>query len=109
MPFREKGIPHRPEVAVLAPATVGFQASCFRLYNFPCKTISVSRLHKCFSLSKASVWGFPCGSDGNESACNVGNPGLIPELGRSPAEGHGNPFQYSYMENSMARGAWWAI
>ena len=109
MPFREKGVLHRPEVAVLAPATVGFQAPCFGLYSFPCKTISVSRLHKCFSLSKASVWGFPCGSGGKESACNVGNPGLIAELGRSPAEGHGNPFQYSYVENSMARGAWWAI
>ena len=39
--------------------------------------------------------GFPGGSDGKESACNTGDPGLIPELGRSPGEGNGNPLQYS--------------
>ena len=38
--------------------------------------------------------GFPGGSDGKESACSVGDPGLIPGLGRSPAEGNGNPLQY---------------
>ena len=48
------------------------------------------------------------GSDGKESACNVGDPCLIPGLGRSPGEGNGNPFQYSYLENSMDRGAWQA-
>ena len=81
MPFREKGILHRPEVAVLASATVGFRASCFGLYHFPCKTISASRLHKYLSLSKASVHkGFPCGSDGKESACNEGDMGSIPRL-----------------------------
>ena len=47
-------------------------------------------------------------SDGNESACNAGDPGLIPELGRSPGEGNGNPLRYSCLENSMDRGAWWA-
>ena len=50
--------------------------------------------------------GFPGGSDGKESACNAGNPGLIPWFGRS-GEGHGNPLQYSYLEKSMNRGAWW--
>ena len=34
--------------------------------------------------------------------------GLIPRSGRSPGEGNGNPLQYSFLENSMARGAWWA-
>ena len=48
------------------------------------------------------------GSDGKESACNTGDPGLIPGLGRSPGEGNGNPLQYSCLENSMDRGAWWA-
>jgi len=42
---------------------------------------------------------FPGGSDGKESACNVGDLGLIPGLGRSPGEGHGNPLQYSCLEN----------
>ena len=37
-----------------------------------------------------------------------GDPGLIPGSGRSPREGHGNPLQYSCLENSMDRGAWWA-
>ena len=52
--------------------------------------------------------GFPGGSDGKESACNVGDLGLIPESGRSPGEGNGYPFQYSCLENSMDRGTWQA-
>ena len=52
--------------------------------------------------------GFPGGSDGEESACNAGDPGSIPGLGRSPGEGHGKPLQYSCLENPMDRGAWWA-
>ena len=47
---------------------------------------------------------FPCGSDGKESACNVGDPGVTPELGRSPGEGNGNPLQYSCLDNSMDSG-----
>ena len=39
---------------------------------------------------------------------NAGDQGLITESGRSPREGNGNPPQYSYLENSMERGAWWA-
>ena len=42
------------------------------------------------------VLGFPGGSDGKESACNAGDPGSIPGLGRSPGEGYGNPLQYSW-------------
>ena len=45
--------------------------------------------------------GFPCGSAGKESACNPGDLGFIPGLGRSPGEGKGYPFQYSGLENSM--------
>ena len=43
-----------------------------------------------------------------KSACNAGDPGLIPGLGRSPGEGNGNPLQYACLENPMDRGAWWA-
>ena len=50
----------------------------------------------------------PSGSDGQESACNAGDLGSMPGLGRSPGEGNGNPFQYSCLENSMDRGAWQA-
>ena len=46
---------------------------------------------------------FPGGPDGKESAYNVGDLGLIPESGRSPGEGNGNPLQYSCLENPMDR------
>ena len=45
--------------------------------------------------------GFPCGSAGKESACNAGDLGLTPGLGRSPGEGKGYLLQYSGLENSM--------
>ena len=51
---------------------------------------------------------FPGGSEGNESACNAGDPGLIIGWARSPGEENGNPCQYSYLENPMDRGAWQA-
>ena len=50
--------------------------------------------------------GFPDGSGSKESACNVGDLDSIPGLGRSPGEGHGNPFQYSCLENPIDGGAW---
>ena len=49
---------------------------------------------------------FPGGSDSQESACNVGDLGLIPGLRRSPGEGNGYPLQYSCLENPMDRGTW---
>ena len=49
---------------------------------------------------------FSGGSDGKTSAYNVGNPGSVPGLGRSPGEGNGNPLQYSCLENPMDGGAW---
>ena len=52
--------------------------------------------------------GFPDSSDGIESACNVGDLGLIPGLGRAPGGGHGNLLQYSCLENFMGRGDWQA-
>ena len=50
---------------------------------------------------------FSGGSDGKASAYNVGDPDLIPGLGRS-GEGNGNPLQYYCLENTTDRGAWWA-
>ena len=50
----------------------------------------------------------PCGSDSNESACNVGDPGLTPELGRPPGEGNGQPTPiFLSREPHGDRGAWW--
>ena len=57
------------------------------------------------TLNRAQL---PGGSEGKESTCNVGDLASIPGLGRSPGGGYGNPFQYSCLENSMHRGAWWA-
>ena len=52
--------------------------------------------------------GFPGGSDSKEAACNAGDLNLIPGWERSPGEGNGYPVQYSYLENSMDKAAWWA-
>ena len=51
---------------------------------------------------------FPGGSEVKVSACNAGDLGSIPGLGRSPGEGNGNPFQYSCLGNPIHRGAWLA-
>ena len=51
----------------------------------------------------------PCGSDGKEFACTAGDLGLISGLGRFSGKVYSYPCQYSCLENSMDRGAWWAI
>ena len=51
---------------------------------------------------------FSGGSVDKESACNAGDPGLIPEWGRSPGEGNGNLFQHPCLGNAIDRGASWA-
>ena len=76
----------------------------FGLSNTP------SNIYINFTLKFQQLWylghhltnpGFPCGSAGKESACNMGDLGSIPGLGRSPGEGKGYPLQYSGLENSM--------
>ena len=54
-----------------------------------------------FNICLECVW-LPCGSAGKEFACNEGDLGSVPDLGRSPGEGKGSPFQYSGLENFMA-------
>ena len=61
-----------------------------------------------FKLCTVLSTAFPGGSDNKESACNAGDSGSIPGLGRSLGEGNGNPLQYSCLEKSMDRGVWWA-
>ena len=56
----------------------------------------------------SAIMHFLGGSDGKESACNAGNPGSIPGLGRSTEVGNGNQLQYSCLENFMDRTAWQA-
>ena len=65
----------------------------------------------CQIVYNVHIIGFPGGSVGKESPCNAraaANMGSIPDLGKSPGEGHGNPLQYSCLENPMNRGAWQA-
>ena len=57
-------------------------------------------------LQLGHIWGFPGGSDGKESACNVRDLGSIPGLRRSPGERNGYPLHYSCLENFTDRGAW---
>ena len=108
-----------------------FTASSFRIWNSSTKIPSpplalfVVMLPKAYLTSHSTMSGsrwvitppwlsgslgsflcFPGGSDGKESFCNAGDPGLIPWLGRSPGEGNGNPFQYPCLENSMDGEAW---
>ena len=54
------------------------------------------------------MMGFPGDPEVKVSACNEGELGSIPESGKSPGEGNGNPLQYSCLENPMDGGAWWA-
>ena len=67
---------------------------------------SASEFPECFiDKHVLLLQGLPGGS---ESACNAEDTGLIPGQGRSPGKGNGYPLQYSSLENSMDRGAWWA-
>ena len=71
--------------------------------------IFLSILFKCFFIYLYFFsMGFPGGSDSKESACSVGDTGLMSESGRSLGEGNGNSLQYSCLENPMDGGAWQA-
>ena len=71
------------------------------------------RYQKCTKFALLRHWlncgASPGGSDGEESACNVGDLGSNPGLGRSSGGGHGNSLQYSCLQKPMDSGAWWAI
>ena len=69
---------------------------------FASYTIPHNKLSVCFKQ------GFSGGSDGKESSCNAGDPCSIPKSGGSPGEDHGNPLQYSCLENPTDRGVWQA-
>ena len=68
----------------------------------------IPHLHFLLSWKKIYIYNIqwlPGSSDSKESACNAGDLGSIPGSGRSPGEAHGNPLQYSFLENSVDRGA----
>ena len=72
------------------------------IYNI----VLLSCLQQNYLVIHICVCGFPGGLEVKASACNVGDPGLIPGWGKSPGEGNGNPLQYSCLENPMERGTW---
>ena len=71
-------------------------------YSWGCKELETTE-----KLNRTEL-NFPDGSDSEESACSAGDPGSIPESGRSPGEGTNYPLQYSCLQNSLDRGAWQA-
>ena len=73
------------------------------------KTPTLSNMPHFFVSASVLKRDFSSGTDSKESACNAGDLGLIPESGRSPGEGNGNPLQYSCLENPKDRGVWRAI
>ena len=78
--------------------------------HFP-QLINIHNL-KIFFTTSNTYLGFPGGSVVKNlpaSAGDIRDTGSIPRLGRSPGGGHGNPLQYSCLENPMDRGAWWAM
>ena len=75
-----------------------------QILNFRKSPILKSNINTLFEYS----WGFPGGSVVKNPPSNEGDVGSIPELGRSPGGGHGNPLQYSCLENPMDMGAQWA-
>ena len=90
---------HTPEVSsASSPGRNLLLQPCFLHSCDPARAISV--------ISLSSVLGAQTGKE--ESVCNVGSPGLIPGMGRSPGEGNGNLLQYYCLENSLDRGAWQA-
>ena len=75
--------------------------SLFKIHKLSTKEIQIIQLSN-------ALGGFSGRSAGKEPSCNAGGLGLIPGLGRSPAEGNSYPLQYSGLENCMDRRAWWA-
>ena len=72
---------------------------CYGLRRYTCNIQKVNFKNTLY-ICIITTGGFPGGSDGKESACNAGDLGSIPGLGRSPGEGKGYPLQYSGLENS---------
>ena len=83
-----------------------YDAFCIKA--FPGCPLDWSALANVQSLVESSLTVISGGSKVKVSACNAGDLGSIPGLGRYPGEGNGNPLQYSCLENPMGGGAWWA-
>ena len=91
-----RGLLSNPSITSLASGEVGGGSFCLP---------TISSVSRYCTVSILFIQGFPGGLEGRASTCNAGDPGSIPELGRSPGEGNGNPLQYSCLENPMDGGA----
>ena len=87
---------------------LGIQKMKIMVYGPITSWVAKSRTRLSDWTTTKSNFGLPCGSVVKNFHANIGDKGSIPELGRSPGEGNGNPFQYSCLGNSMNRGACWA-
>ena len=108
--LKQPGNPTRPELQPAHKWVILKMAIINHYLVTCCQTISVNfeifqEIYMDKQPKTRMVMGCPSGSGGKESACNAGNPGLIPDLGRSPEERNGNPLQYSCLGNSMDRAA----
>ena len=88
-------------LAFLNPAWTSRSSQFTYCWSLTWRILSITFLACKMSATLLKMWGFPGGSSGKESACNVGDLGSILDLGRSPGEGNGYPLQYSGLENSM--------
>ena len=96
-------------LCVLVPPSTPFLNSFTTLNICPYLCLLFQSYPETGSFSSSVKYdGSPGGSDGKESTGNAGDLGSIPGLGRCPGGGHGNPFQCSWLEHPMDRGAWWA-
>ena len=76
--------------------------------HLPIRVVHILGLNHIQCIHHYVYINIPHSSDDRATACNVGDPGSVPGLGRPPGEGNGNPLQYSCLGNPMDRGAWWA-
>ena len=96
--------------AIFWEANVNRKERCFNQKSWQ----SGKKVHSCLKTNakdSAQLWqffGLHRWLSGKESTCSAGDAGSIPGMGRFPREGNGNPLQYSFLENLMDRGAWWA-
>ena len=92
------------QMGILANLLLFFYDSTYKGYHMMPVFVSISLNARTTGLASTSI--FPGGSNGKVSTCNAGDLRLAPGLGRSPGGGHGNPLQYSCLENPMDRGTW---
>ena len=83
----------------LIPRFFSFEGEVKNYISCEDRLICDVSIKNAYDIVYSSIKGSPGGSDGKESACNVGDLGSIPGLVRSPGGGHGNPIQYSHLEN----------